>query len=815
MNKYLYLLFLLLFSSNIAFAEVNLKCYYKDNGNEFYEHLVDYDYVKANVSFEPEHNKIIAKVSMNFRKLRENVDSLVLYAPNFLINKVTIDDKEAKYYFQDKNLIVKIPFKLEFNKTYVLFLDYTVQNYTGEIYFVGFDDTTGRKRKQIWAHRPHGWLPFADARVKVDMYLTFDSKYKIYSNGVRKSIIKNGDGTNTYWYQMDKSHPYFSTALAIGDYDYKTLKTKSGLEEELWYYPEQAYKFETTYRYSTDMIDFYEKEFGVSYPWKLYRQVPLEDYLYGAMETTTSTVYGDFLLVDTAAYFQRNYINVNAHELAHQWFGNDIAHISNRDVCLTESFATYFAKIFEKAFFGKDYYDWERVQEYDKAMSADEKNNYPIGCSFSGSERIYQKGSLCLDMLRNSLGDDDFKRVIRFYAETYPAHQVAIEDFLYSIYKVTGLDYHWFFDEWIYRGGYPYYQIDYSQVIENQKKILQLHLKQIQKTDETVHTFKMPLDIDIYYKDGTKETRNFKNEEKEQIYHFLIPEIKDVDFVVFDPDRKVFKKVKYLRDFAETARQAEFAANLLDRYDAVKDLADEMYGNKKELYQRIFQKETFHLIKAEIIKQIANEKDKIALKIFKDAINSKDELVIQSLVENVKIVPVELKNDYERIVQGLCVSNINIEKGLENLCSSFPENIQKYLELTKDKEGWRGKNIKIKWLEIAYNYAQKSNNSDELNNILKQIIDYSSNSYNFETRINSLQLLQRLNYLDKEAAYNLILADTYWHYKLRNAANDVFNYFIQQNEKRKMLLHVLTANNWSEPQTKAIEGLIKKINNIN
>ncbi|MDZ7847536.1 MAG: M1 family aminopeptidase [Owenweeksia sp.] len=67
--------------------------------------------------------------------------------------------------------------------------------------------------------------------------------------------------------------------------------------------------------------------------------MPVQDFRHGAMENTTTTIFGDFFLVDPIAFNDRNYTYVNAHELAHQWFGNLVTatgsdeHWSARGLC--------------------------------------------------------------------------------------------------------------------------------------------------------------------------------------------------------------------------------------------------------------------------------------------------------------------------------------------------------------------------------------------------------------------------------------------------------------------------------------------------
>jgi aminopeptidase N len=138
-----------------------------------------------------------------------------------------------------------------------------------EPYFVGWKDPTGRMRRQIWAHRPSGWIPFQNDRITVDLHITFNSDYQVYSNGVRVKVQENPDHTRTWHYRMNKPHPFFSTALVIGKYDYKDMTTSSGVPLEYWYYPDQEDHFEPTYRFSLEMFEFLEKELGVPYPWEL------------------------------------------------------------------------------------------------------------------------------------------------------------------------------------------------------------------------------------------------------------------------------------------------------------------------------------------------------------------------------------------------------------------------------------------------------------------------------------------------------------------------------------------------------------------
>ncbi|OGU55845.1 MAG: hypothetical protein A2X64_11435 [Ignavibacteria bacterium GWF2_33_9] len=788
---------LLLFITRFAFTAPETVTYYKDGASEYLDRIVNFKHITANVKFKPVENLIFADVEFQFSKLRHDADSLVFYCPDFKFESITLENQPVIWKVIGKNVQVNLPFKLVDSRTYSIKFKYFVQPFEGAIYFVGWDDEKGIRRKQIWAHRPHGWLPYADARLTTDFYIEFDGNFKVASNGERVSIDAQKDGNLVWHYRMNHPHPYFSTALVIGKMDYKSSKTKDGVPVELWYFPDQEDKFEETYRYSEDMIDFFDKELGMKYPWELYRQIPLEDYMYGGMETTTSTVFGSYMFINRRAFWQRNYINVNAHELNHQWFGNYIVHSANADVWLTESFATYYAKLFEKEFLGKNDFDWQKVREYQKTMEAAEKNDFPVGLSMGGVERIYQKGSLVLEMLRKLLGDEDFRKSITTYLNCEPYNGVETADLLKSIYKVTGKDLKWFFDEWVFRGGEPNFKIKYDTYTNNGKNITQVKVDQIHSQNDLVKIFKMPVTIDIYYTDKTKKSGNFQIDSKTEIFEIENPAGKQVEFIVFDPDRKILKKTIFDRTYDELASQALKADNMLDRYDAVLELAKTEYDKKKKVFAQVFEKEDFHLIKSEIIKQIDSQKDSTALSIFNSALRSGDQYVHQSLVDNVKLVPKEIKQEYEKLLKD--TSYYNVEIALENLCNSFPEDISKYLKETEDEVGWRGMNIRMKWLEIAIGIGQKK--------YINELKDYTSVSYDFEARMNSLYICKRLNIFDEEIARNILLAAIHWNSKLRIAGRDVLNYFSQQTKCKEIFKKLINSYKWTPYQKEQVVKL--------
>jgi aminopeptidase N len=765
-------LIIILFNS-LPLLSQNKTLEFLDDPNRFIQlKYVDFEHLTANISIDPEKQFVKGNASFQFRQMRTENDTLKLYTPSFVIKNITFDNIKIDWKIIDQNLTVILPKSAQNFDSHNISIDYETYSAT-ELHYNGWNDSTQTLRKQIWAHRPVSWLPFANDRLTVDMYVTFDSAYKVFSNGVRESESTNHDGTKTWHYKMHREHPFFSTALVIGNYDYQNYTTPDGLPVELWYYPDQADHLEPTYAYMTEMIRFFEDEFGVPYPYEIYREAPVVNYLYGAMETTTSTIFGDYMFIDDRAYWERNYINVNAHELSHQWFGNYISHLRHADVWLTETFATYYAKLFEKSIFGDDYYQWERMKEYERVMRAAQKDSYGIGNSQAGSDRWYPKGSLVMDMLRDVLGDADFKRSITAYLKKHGNSEAWTPDLIKVIHETTGQSVDWFFDQWITRGGEPHYQISF----EEQNDRIILNIRQIQEINALRPVFMMPVNYEFTFTDGTKTKLTQWN--REEIQQIVVPKKagQKLSYFLFDPNNKILKKTTFIRSNEFLMNQFSKSENMSDRLDALKALDKVPMEEKRNSLVSSAKKETFHVIKAEILKQLADDSSKESLAFFHDCLTDKEVLVRRAALTECNEIHASLIPEIALCLRDTSYSNIVL--ALNKLAKMNPKNMTEYLQITKNEIGYPGKLVRIAWLQNAIIFGDKS--------IENELITYSGTGFEFMTRINAIKALVALNLFNEEIAAHLTEAALHWNTKLQPVAIDALRYFIKQHSNQEII----------------------------
>jgi aminopeptidase N len=431
----------------------------------FAQQIDKVDFLKCNAILYPNFNSKSISGELNYEfKVKSTIDTIRIDAKNMSFTDVMINGRQVAFKNNSKELVLYEGFKKGKNK---LTFQYNAKP-KQTLYFTGTDDNY-----QIWTqgqgkYTSH-WLPsFDDVNEKVifgimiNYYADMD-KFKFdpvaLSNGklnFEKKTISWSRGVNdiTRYFQMQQPMSSYLVMLAIGNFAKQETKSKSGTSLEFYVCQSDYSKFEPTYRYSKQIFDFLEQEIGVKYPWGIYRQVPVRDFLYAGMENTTSTIFSQDFVVDSIGFNDRNYVNVNAHELAHQWFGNFITAQSGKHHWLQEGFATYYALLAERHLFGDDYF-YEELNEYaEQLIRVSKTDTIPVMNEKASSLSFYKKGAWALHVLREDIGVKLFQKAVKKYLKKYQYKNVNTDDFLRIIKEISGYDVENFKKVWLETAGF-------------------------------------------------------------------------------------------------------------------------------------------------------------------------------------------------------------------------------------------------------------------------------------------------------------------------------------------------------------------------
>lgn len=747
----------------------------------------DFKHLTLTLRLDTNTEEVLGTVALNFdyqAKTGAERDSFYLNGIKMDYRMVSLNGEKAEFDFDDKGIWFTPENGVLRSRDNVVVIHYNCKPRKG-IFFVGWNDKTGKSRRQIWTqgqgidHRH--WIPYKDDqtdKLTTEMIVTFDSTYQVVSNGrlMMKSFNEYNKGEAVWHYRMKDQHPGYLMMLGIGKYAKKETESRSGIPLTQYYYPDREDDYPWYYYQNEEIFNFMQREIGVAYPWQNYKQVPVQDFQHGAMENTTATIFGDFFLVDSIAFNDRNYTYVNAHELAHQWFGNLVTAQGSDHHWLHEGFATYYQWLSERNLYGEDFFDWERYKAAEMVFEASKMDTVPLGNGKAGSSRFYQKGAWVLYMLDQQLGHETFRKVIRHYLKTNAFGVVTTESFNKAIKEVTGKDFLKYFDQWVKTAGEPHFRLDVTLKSDTldvaftpiripfEKPSLVTTLKIYLKGDSVVS---YPLSLGDSISLMSFDSLGFKP--------------KYVKYWTVNGDFGMLAHVKSTKPFEMWRAQLEQAPDLLDRYFAVKGMEQFDISEKdKALIHAFVNEEEFFSVRAEALHQLMESDHKKADQFLIQALESKD---VQLQKEAILLVKDPDEKQLE-VIADLCRGgsyDLRVNAIHKRVNTELPDSNSWLRDpLFYERPGIPGHKVAISALLYRTAFLKDSE-------ALSELKAYTSSAYDFLTRTKAMEALSALKYFDRELVGNYFDALFYFNRSLSRSARNHLKEYYQTEEGKKLI----------------------------
>lgn len=390
------------------------------------------------------------------------------------------------------------------------------------------------------------WMPCYDKpsdKAQWELKAKVHKNVKLGSNGILADSVVVAD---TLWYTW-ASYQNVATYLMV-----ITSKMNYNLDIVNWVHPNNPqWVVPMRFYYNNgeqpgpmkaiigDMTTFFSETF-CDHPFSKNGFATLNDeFSWGGMENQTLTslcpgCWSEYLV---------------AHEFAHQWFGDMITCATWADLWLNEGFATFSEALWAEHTIG--YSGYKNEIQGDAAYYLQANPEWPIsdpawavttpeaGVLFNYAV-TYCKGACVLHLLRYTIGDSAFFQVLNQYAaDTNLKYKSAvIPDFIQHVNTVTGQDYQWFFDQWIYQANHPVYENNYYfQNMGNGQWKISFTVHQVQTN---AGFFKMPIEIRVLGLNGLDTTFKVMNEYNHQGFEFFIN--KQPSVIYFDQMNQIVLK---------------------------------------------------------------------------------------------------------------------------------------------------------------------------------------------------------------------------------------------------------------------------------
>ena len=454
------------------------------------------------------------------------------------VKKVTFNGSEVSYSHDNDVLLIETG-ALEYSSRDIINVVYSGMPITGLI--IGPNMHGDRTFfSDNWPNKARNWLPLVDHpydKSTAEFVVIAPNHYQVISNGLLvEETNLNKELKKTHWKQSVPISCWLY-ALGVAEFAVDYVDYFEGKSIQTWVYKQDRdngfYDFKIPTKHTMEFFSDYIGPFAYE---KLANVQ--SNSVKGGMESATAIFYSDVSVTGDRSVRWRNVV---IHEVAHQWFGNCVTEYDWDDVWLSEGFATYFTLMFREHAYGRDDFvnglnDAKRLvynhYKTDKESSIVHNNLKDMKDVLTYSLQ-YQKGAWVLHMLRNYVGEDNFRKGIRNYYKKYYNSTTTTNQFKTEMEVVSGMNLDTFFDQWLYKGGNMV--LDGNWKFDEKKGRIEVNLNQVQNDG---YLFEMPVELGILYNDKNLEKIQTVKLEKEKGRFYIASDSKPISIKI-DPNTKL------------------------------------------------------------------------------------------------------------------------------------------------------------------------------------------------------------------------------------------------------------------------------------
>ena len=551
--------------------------------------------------------------------IRDGVERLHLDAVNLNIESVAVAETAQKFNYDGEYLEIELSSPTQVNRRVEIIIGYSVEKPQRGIYFIQPNEHYPDKPTQVWTQGEDEdsrfWFPCFDYPGQLsssEIRVTVPKPLIAISNG--ELINTEDDGENKVYHWLQKQvHPTYLMTLAVGDF---AEVSDEWQDKPVTYYVEKPRRDDAkrTMGKTPQMMEFLSEKYGYDYPFPKYAQVCVDDFIFGGMENTSTTLLTDRCLIDEkAAVDNRNAESLVVHELAHQWFGDLVVIKHWSHAWVKEGMASYSEVMWTEHEYGSSEADYYRLQQARRYISEDSSRYRRSMVTHVYREaielydrHIYEKGSCVYHMIRAQLGEDLFWQAIATFVNDNAHQTVETIDLLRAVEKASGCNLTFLFDQYVYRGGHPDFKVAY--VWDGDANLAKVTVTQTQVTSDDKNDaslFNLRIPIGFGYVDRGDDLKVFtvRVSEKEQSFYFPLEQ--KPDFVSFDVGNNYLKTITLEYPIPELKAQLLYDANPVSRIYAAEALAKKSSLEAVKALSESLKSDAFWGVRVEAAKQLA------------------------------------------------------------------------------------------------------------------------------------------------------------------------------------------------------------------
>lgn len=520
--------------------------------------------------------------------VRPGIDRLTMDAVDLTLESVLVDGVSQQFDYDGEQIVIYLQ-QPTTTAAIKVAIAYSVDCPQRGLYFIHPTENYPDKPTQVWTQGEDEdsrfWFPCFDYPGQLatsEIRVRVPAEFKAISNG---ELIKTEEVDNDiiYHWSQQQVHPTYLMTLAVGDFAEIEAEWRG---KPITYYVEQGREEDgkRSMGKTPRMVEFLSHKYGCDYPYPKYAQVCVDDFIFGGMENTSTTLLTDRCLLDErAAIDNMRTESLVLHELAHQWFGDLVVIKHWSHAWIKEGMASYAEVFWTESEYGKDdaaYYLLNEARTYISEDSTRYRRPIVTNVYREAIElydrHLYEKGACVYHMIRAILGDELFDKAIQTFVRDNAHHTVETVDLLRAIERATGYNLMFLFDQYVFRGGHPDYKVAYAWDGDSKLAKLTVTQKQAKKDSDSKELFDLKIPVAFGYVSPESDRLEFKTftlriHQAEQSFYFPLEQ--KPDSICFDVNNNFLKTVTLQYPVAELKNQLQYDPDPISRIYAADALA--------------------------------------------------------------------------------------------------------------------------------------------------------------------------------------------------------------------------------------------------
>ncbi len=332
-----------------------------------------------------------------------------------------------------------------------------------------------------WPDRARFWFPSIDHpsdKATADFEVNAPAGWEVVANGMRPATspahFQDQPRDGIWRWSIDVPIPTYTMVIGAADFavgqvtpcahgGVTKLRPDGCVPVSYWVYPQDSARADSIFRRAGQMVEYFSQRFG---PFAYDKLAHVQSATrFGGMENVGAIFYDEKAIANG-----RLGEGTVSHETLHQWFGDAVTESDWSHLWLSEGFATYFGMQFFEHANGEAKFRQLVAASGKSYMNSDVTDIAIVDTLATPSNDLfallnansYQKGGQVLHMLRGLVGDSAFFTGVRNYYQQHVDGNALTRDLQAALENASGQKLDWFFDEWVYKPGYPIFRVAHT-----------------------------------------------------------------------------------------------------------------------------------------------------------------------------------------------------------------------------------------------------------------------------------------------------------------------------------------------------------------